>query len=201
MNSFPHHNNEIAQTCARNGGCNHDEMFGAFVHIGHLHIEGLKMSKSLKNFITVKDFLSTNSADAFRMFCLLNPYRTNTNFSASKIDEASNVLNKLRSFVEEQGVGEESWATSSLRWTEKDRVYWNTVLSCETTLKHLLSNDVQTQGYLFIYFFFFVFDFDFDFFFFVLFQSVFMNCCVWFLLQISRDRPRRRISSDIGVLN
>ncbi len=43
--AFPHHNNEIAQSCARHGGCAHSELFGAFVHVGHLHIEGLKMSK------------------------------------------------------------------------------------------------------------------------------------------------------------
>jgi hypothetical protein len=43
--SFPHHNNEIAQACARHGGCNHSDLFGAFVHVGHLNIEGLKMSK------------------------------------------------------------------------------------------------------------------------------------------------------------
>jgi cysteinyl-tRNA synthetase len=42
--SFPHHNNEIAQTCARNG-CAPNELFGAFVHVGHLNIAGSKMSK------------------------------------------------------------------------------------------------------------------------------------------------------------
>lgn len=42
---FPHHNNEVAQTVAAKGGCAAD-WFGHFVHVGHLHIEGRKMSKA-----------------------------------------------------------------------------------------------------------------------------------------------------------
>ena len=48
---FPHHENELAQTEAHN---NEDKWVSYFVHIGHLHIKDLKMSKSLKNFITIK---------------------------------------------------------------------------------------------------------------------------------------------------
>jgi len=51
---FPHHDNEIAQSeafyCC-------DNWVNNFWHVGHLHIEGKKMSKSLKNFITIKEAL------------------------------------------------------------------------------------------------------------------------------------------------
>lgn len=48
---FPHHENELAQSEAYN---NEPQWTNYFLHVGHLHITGLKMSKSLKNFITIK---------------------------------------------------------------------------------------------------------------------------------------------------
>jgi cysteinyl-tRNA synthetase len=54
--SFPHHNNEIMQSDAHFGYLRDSEQqwVNYFFHTGHLHIEGRKMSKSLKNFITIK---------------------------------------------------------------------------------------------------------------------------------------------------
>ena len=77
---FPHHNNEIAQCQAHN---NCMEWVDTFIHFGHVHIDGLKMSKSLKNFITIKELLGGDdngggetkvTADDFRLFCLLHHY-------------------------------------------------------------------------------------------------------------------------------
>jgi cysteinyl-tRNA synthetase len=51
---FPHHDNEIAQSEAFYK-CR--QWVNYFLHTGHLHIQGLKMSKSLKNFITIKEIL------------------------------------------------------------------------------------------------------------------------------------------------
>jgi cysteinyl-tRNA synthetase len=53
---FPHHDNEIAQSEAAFGN---DNWCHFFLHSGHLHIQGCKMSKSLKNFITIKQALET----------------------------------------------------------------------------------------------------------------------------------------------
>lgn len=103
---FPHHTNEIAQ-CEAHGSCGNllataeatgDEgpagRNGAggggggagkpwvrhWIHTGHLNIMGLKMSKSLKNFVTVREYLDGHSAgreaaaEDFRMFCLMHKY-------------------------------------------------------------------------------------------------------------------------------
>ena len=51
---FPHHDNELAQSEACHGN---DNWVQYFLHTGHLTIAGCKMSKSLKNFITIKGFL------------------------------------------------------------------------------------------------------------------------------------------------
>lgn len=56
---FPHHDNEIAQAEAAFG---HSHWVNFFLHTGHLHIEGCKMSKSLKNFITIKEALKKYTA-------------------------------------------------------------------------------------------------------------------------------------------
>lgn len=82
---FPHHTNEIAQCEAH--ACGGALAGGArkpwvrhWVHTGHLNIEGLKMSKSLKNFVTVREFLEGHregregAAEDFRMFCLMHKY-------------------------------------------------------------------------------------------------------------------------------
>lgn len=98
---FPHHTNEIAQCEAHGcggvlaegvgggggGGGGSGGTGGArkpwvrhWVHTGHLNIEGLKMSKSLKNFVTVREFLEGHregreaAAEDFRMFCLMHKY-------------------------------------------------------------------------------------------------------------------------------
>lgn len=49
--AFPHHDNELAQSEAYYN-CN--QWVNYFLHTGHLHIEGMKMSKSLKNFLTIR---------------------------------------------------------------------------------------------------------------------------------------------------
>lgn len=103
---FPHHTNEIAQCeahgCrrahpaamegsgegAKNGSTDRDSNGTSepwvkhWIHTGHLHIEGLKMSKSLKNFVTVRQYLAEcptgreAAAEDFRMFCLMHKYNS-----------------------------------------------------------------------------------------------------------------------------
>ncbi|KAG3234706.1 Cysteine--tRNA ligase [Phytophthora idaei] len=99
---FPHHNNEIAQCEAHNHGpqCGHDEEWCKhFVHFGHLYIRGRKMSKSLKNFISVRDFLDDgHTADHFRLFCLQFKYRANLVYSEDRVRDAEAVADRLRGF-------------------------------------------------------------------------------------------------------
>lgn len=51
---FPHHDNELAQAEAHYHSCGCQQWVNYFLHTGHLSIEGLKMSKSLKNFVTIR---------------------------------------------------------------------------------------------------------------------------------------------------
>lgn len=69
---FPHHNNEIVQAQAHNKT---DKPWAKiFMHMGHLNIAGLKMSKSLKNFISIKDFLKTHTPDQLRLLFIMHKW-------------------------------------------------------------------------------------------------------------------------------
>ena len=109
---FPHHCNEVAQSEAHNSaprsccpghatdGQNGDPWARFFVHTGHLYIEGLKMSKSLKNFISVRDLLENGfTADSFRMFCLQYSYRSSVHYSPDRMDEANALIRRVQNFL------------------------------------------------------------------------------------------------------
>ncbi|KAG0436044.1 Cysteine--tRNA ligase [Dictyocoela muelleri] len=67
---FPHHENEILQSMAYFDS----KWVNYFLHTGHLHIDGHKMSKSLKNFITIQDCLKKYTPRQLRLFFALNAY-------------------------------------------------------------------------------------------------------------------------------
>mmetsp|Transcript_9788 Transcript_9788/g.16483 ORF Transcript_9788/g.16483 Transcript_9788/m.16483 type:complete len:124 (+) Transcript_9788:762-1133(+) len=75
---FPHHDNEIAQSEAYYE-C--DNWINHFWHTGHLHITGKKMSKSLKNFTTIKQILEVHSARQVRFLFLIHQWNTLMNYS------------------------------------------------------------------------------------------------------------------------
>ncbi|KAF0853153.1 mitochondrial cysteinyl-tRNA synthetase (CysRS) [Andalucia godoyi] len=81
------------------------EWCSTFIHTGHLYIQGRKMSKSLKNFITIEDILREYSADEFRMLCALHRYEGSLMYDASgsggSMVEASTRVRSLTSFFGE----------------------------------------------------------------------------------------------------
>ncbi|XP_035478074.1 probable cysteine--tRNA ligase, mitochondrial isoform X1 [Scophthalmus maximus] len=96
--AFPHHENEVAQSEAYHQ-CG--QWANYFLHSGHLHLKGSaeKMSKSLKNYITIKDFLQSYSANEFRMFCLLTKYRSAIDYSDGSMSEARASLGTVSTFL------------------------------------------------------------------------------------------------------
>lgn len=91
---FPHHSNEVAQAEAF-----HDshEWVNYFLHSGHLHIDGLKMSKSLKNFITIRKCLERYNARQIRLMFLGHRYNAPMNYAEHAMEEA---INLDRSFID-----------------------------------------------------------------------------------------------------
>src|SRR5262245_7688417 len=88
---FPHHENEIAQAC----GALDTEFVKVWMHNGFVRIDDEKMSKSLGNFITVRDVLKTHHAEAVRYFLLATHYRAPINYSDENVQQARAALERL----------------------------------------------------------------------------------------------------------
>lgn len=82
---FPHHDNEMAQTEAHYGN---DDWVKYFLHTGHLTISGCKMSKSLKNFVTIQQALVKNSATQLRLAFLLHSWKDTLDYSENTMEMA-----------------------------------------------------------------------------------------------------------------
>ena len=89
--TFPHHENERAQTLA---ACHVDEMASYWLHNGFLQVEGRKMSKSDGNFITIRDALGEMSGDTMRLAMLMTHYRQPIDWTARRVGEAAAMLTR-----------------------------------------------------------------------------------------------------------
>jgi cysteinyl-tRNA synthetase len=82
---FPHHENEIAQSTCAHG---HGTFAKVWMHNGFLSVEGEKMSKSLGNFITIRDALKEHHGETIRLAMLKTHYRQPLDWTATAIKEA-----------------------------------------------------------------------------------------------------------------
>ncbi|KAI9487053.1 MAG: cysteinyl-tRNA synthetase [Benjaminiella poitrasii] len=95
--AFPHHDNELAQAEAYYD-CK--QWINYFLHAGHLHVEGQKMSKSLKNFITINEALKTYTARQLRIFFLLHQWDAKMDFKKSSMQEAIQLEQFLKNYFD-----------------------------------------------------------------------------------------------------
>lgn len=92
---FPHHEAEITQMEAVSGKA---PMVRFWLHTGFLNVSGEKMSKSLNNFITIRELLEEVEADTFRFFVLSTHYRSPIDFSKDNLHQAAATLNRIRNY-------------------------------------------------------------------------------------------------------
>ncbi|QGM80466.1 cysteine--tRNA ligase [Otariodibacter oris] len=88
---FPHHENEIAQSCCAHG----DQYVNYWLHTGMLTINEEKMSKSLNNFFTIRDILNKYDSESVRYFFLTAQYRSLLDYSEENIGLARKALERL----------------------------------------------------------------------------------------------------------
>ena len=89
---FPHHENEIAQSCAASG----DKFVNLWMHNGFVNVDAEKMSKSLGNFFTVREVLPRlRHPEVLRFFVLSSHYRGPINFSVEQLEQADATLNRM----------------------------------------------------------------------------------------------------------
>ncbi|AWE09113.1 cysteine--tRNA ligase [Lysinibacillus sp. 2017] len=116
--TFPHHENEIAQSEAHN-----DKTFARYwMHNGYINIDNEKMSKSLGNFILVHDIRQQIDPQVLRFFMLSVHYRHPINFAQDLVEAAKNGLDRIRTSyanVEHRIVSSAGLAEGSAEWLEK----------------------------------------------------------------------------------
>jgi len=103
---FPHHEDEIAQSCCANGT---EEMARFWMHNEMLQVEGKKMSKSLGNFFTVRDLLEQGvPGEVIRFVMLSTHYRKPMDWTEKKRAEAEKTLRKWREITRDVEASEAS---------------------------------------------------------------------------------------------
>lgn len=147
---FPHHSNEVAQAEAYH--CSH-QWVNYFLHAGHLHIEGLKMSKSLKNFITIRKCLERYNARQIRLAFLGHRYDAPMNYAEHGMEEA---VNLDRSFMDFFGslkaklreISKVDVKEQSLRPTDVDMELTKELSRRQAKLHECLQDNIDTPGAL-----------------------------------------------------
>jgi cysteinyl-tRNA synthetase len=119
---FPHHENEIAQSRCAHGT---PTMANYWMHNGFLEVEGAKMSKSLGNFVTIRELLNDWPGEALRLNMLKTHYRSPIDWTLTSLEESKRVVDSWYDIV-----GDDTQATGG---TDED------VLS-------LLGDDLNTSG-------------------------------------------------------
>ncbi|XP_014651248.1 PREDICTED: cysteine--tRNA ligase, cytoplasmic isoform X1 [Ceratotherium simum simum] len=145
---FPHHDNELAQSEAY---FENDCWVRYFLHTGHLTIAGCKMSKSLKNFITIKDALKKHSARQLRLAFLMHSWKDTLDYSSNTMESALqyekfmnefflNVKDVLRATVDITGRFE--------KWEDEEAELNKSFYDKKTAVHEALCDNVDTRTVL-----------------------------------------------------
>lgn len=122
--AFPHHDNELAQSEAYYDNHNHDQWVNYFLHMGHLSIQGSKMSKSLKNFTTIREALDRKdwTPRSLRIVFLLGGWKDGVEITDELVNTGNAWEDKVNNFflkvkdpaVLQQGSGSDTTFTADL---------------------------------------------------------------------------------------
>src|SRR5271165_2248963 len=130
---FPHHENDIAQS----ESVTHKQFSRHWMHVRFLLVDGRKMSKSEGNFYTLRDLLLKGyKASAIRLALISVPYRHQLNFTFDGLTEATNAIERLRTFHQRLKQGNYATGESS---EMQDRAR-----EAQTEYMAALSNDLNT---------------------------------------------------------
>jgi len=143
---FPHHDNEMAQSEAYSEG---KQWVNYFLHAGHLNIGGLKMSKSLKNFITIREALERATARQIRLVFLLQGWDATMNYSDDAIKDAIAREGVFKRFFE--GVEANLRALGEIAdlnqfWSEDDRKLQSEFAAAQEAFHRALLNNLDTPA-------------------------------------------------------
>jgi cysteinyl-tRNA synthetase len=133
---FPHHENEIAQSECYTG----KDFSRYWIHNGMLQLGGEKMSKSLGNIISIKDFLSKRSTDVMRMLVLNGTYRAPLLFNDDTLDAAEKNVERLKSALKPASASASGLAADAFSVLDATRV------TAQTNFTEAMDSDFNTAG-------------------------------------------------------
>src|SRR5699024_2332314 len=136
--TFPHHENEIAQSEALN-----DQTFANYwMHNGYMNIDNEKMSKSLGNFILTKDLIKEHDPMVIRFFMLSVHYRNPINFTDSLLNSAKTSFNRIKTTY----MNLEHRKESSANLGENTEKWSNMVESAKENFETAMDDDINTAN-------------------------------------------------------
>lgn len=142
---FPHHENEIAQSCAASG----KSFANLWMHHGFVTIKEEKMSKSLGNFLTIRDVLKQYEPEILRLFIFSTQYRNPLDFSEGAMQDARSGLDRMYDCLARVAALPEKGPTGAATVSDKDR---NNLESLVSRFQAAMDNDFNTAqalGHLF----------------------------------------------------
>ena len=99
---FPHHENEIAQSCCSTANIDEPDSYAKYwMHNGFVTIDGEKMSKSLGNIILVRDLAQDHHGEVIRLALLSSHYRQGLDWNEKIIHQAKKLLNKIYAILDD----------------------------------------------------------------------------------------------------
>lgn len=154
--AFPHHDNELAQSEAywtsAHSQCEH-QWVNYFMHMGHLSIKGSKMSKSLKNFTTIRDALARGewTARGLRIVFLLGSWKDGIEITEDLVkegaaweDKVNNFFLKIKSIEANKGLSPNGVATSVTSSAPADDELCKAQLDAASQLREAMCDSFNT---------------------------------------------------------
>lgn len=137
--SFPHHENEIAQSEAKTG----KEFSKYWMHSAYLNTaEGDKMSKSSNNFFTAREILEKYDAEVIRLFMFSGHYRTPINFSMELLDSAKSGLERLYNTIRNLEYTERNGEDRDI--SDEERQLYENILKYKDKYIEAMDDDFNT---------------------------------------------------------
>ncbi|QDA31303.1 cysteine--tRNA ligase [Thermococcus indicus] len=136
---FPHHENEIAQTEA----CTGHEWVKYWLHTGFLMVNGEKMSKSLGNFVTIREMLERYDPEVIRLFILQRHYRSPLDYTEEGIEHARNNLERLYNTLENIRVAMER-ADIAFKWGQEEFEAYEAIRNAREKFYSAMDDDFNT---------------------------------------------------------
>ncbi|KAL8932181.1 MAG: hypothetical protein Q9216_006935 [Gyalolechia sp. 2 TL-2023] len=147
--AFPHHDNELAQSeaywCDKSHKNQH-QWVNYFIHMGHLSIQGSKMSKSLKNFTTIKEALSRGdwTPRGLRIVFLLGGWREGIEITEDVVKEGSAWEDKVNNFfIKMNDILDNQESTNTV---EKDQLIWDVLQKAKDDVFLALCDSFNTPS-------------------------------------------------------